>query len=323
MKYHDTGNGWTFVSASASKNSFNDAIVGVGMLVGPRALKSLNSIEKIQPRMMVAMFNGNPSTTIISCYSPTNVSDETDLIAFYNEQSSFVCSIPNHSVLLIGRDMNVKIVKNVNNKLSFHNSKNRNGEHLTDFTLENRWTCLNTKFQKMKGKLWTYTDANKTKAQVDYILMNQKWNNSTLNCATYVSFKGVSFDYPIVTAEIQQKLRRNAKRTTTIVQDDCPLLNNSDINDKYTLILRNIFDALSEISETPTPNDDYEKFVHTEEATECILTKQRAKPCVQWEILAIGKKHADVKTASLCNRRNPTNTNAQKLKMAQNELTYT
>ena len=34
-----------------------------------------------------------------------------------------------------------QIGKNVNNKFSLHNSSNRNGEHLTDFTLENRLTC--------------------------------------------------------------------------------------------------------------------------------------------------------------------------------------
>ena len=60
------------------------------MLVGPQALKSLNSIKKIHPRMMVATFNGNPSATIISYYSPTNVSEETELIAFYDELSSLV-----------------------------------------------------------------------------------------------------------------------------------------------------------------------------------------------------------------------------------------
>ena len=69
-------------------------IGGVGILIRPRALKSLNSIEKIQPRMMVATFNGNPSATIIFCYSPTNVSEETELIAFYDELSSLGHSIP-------------------------------------------------------------------------------------------------------------------------------------------------------------------------------------------------------------------------------------
>ena len=129
-------------------------IGSVGMLIGPQALKSVNSIEKIQPRMMVATFNDNPSATIISCYSHTNVSEKTDLIAFFNELSSFVRSIPKHNVLVIGGDTNAHIGKNVNNKFSLHNTSNRNGEHLTDFTLEKRLTCLNTKFQKREEKLW-------------------------------------------------------------------------------------------------------------------------------------------------------------------------
>ena len=52
--------------------------------------------------MMAATFNGNPRATIISCYSPTNVSEETELIAFYDELSSLVHSIPKHNVLVIG-----------------------------------------------------------------------------------------------------------------------------------------------------------------------------------------------------------------------------
>ena len=87
--------------------------------------------------MMIATFNGNPSATII-CYSATNVSEETGLIAFYNGLSSLVRSIPKHNVLVIGRDMNVKIGKNVNHKSSLHNSSNKNGEHITDFPIENR-----------------------------------------------------------------------------------------------------------------------------------------------------------------------------------------
>ena len=105
------------------------------MLIGPQALKPLNSKEKIHPRMMVATFNGNPRATIISCYSPTNVSEEIELIAFYDELSSLVRSIPKHNVLVIGRDMNAQIGKNGNHKYSLHNSLNRNGQHLTDITI--------------------------------------------------------------------------------------------------------------------------------------------------------------------------------------------
>ena len=73
---------------------------------------------------------------IISCCSPTNVSEQTDLIAFYNELSSLVRSILKHNVLVISEDMNVQIGKNINHKFSLHNSSNRNGEYLTNLTLE-------------------------------------------------------------------------------------------------------------------------------------------------------------------------------------------
>ena len=60
--------------------------------------------------MMAATFNGNSSATIISCYSPTNVSEETEQVTFYDELSSLVRSIPKH-MLVIGGDMNAQIGK--------------------------------------------------------------------------------------------------------------------------------------------------------------------------------------------------------------------
>ena len=110
-----------------------------------------------------------PRQTSISYYSLTNFNEETVLIAFYNELFSSVLSIPKHNVLIIGGYMNAWIGKNVNNKFSLHNSSNRNGEHLT----ENKWTCFITKFQKRKGKLWTYTYINNANSQIDYILINK------------------------------------------------------------------------------------------------------------------------------------------------------
>ena len=65
-----------------------------------------------------------------------------------------------------------------------------------------------------------------------------------------------------------------------------------DISYKCTITLRNKFDALQEISETLTLNDEYENFVntHMEAAAECIPTKQRAKHRIPWKTLAVRKK---------------------------------
>ena len=108
----------------------------------------------------------------------------------------------------------------------------------------------------------------------------------------------------------------------TTVHYDWARLNNKDIRDKYILAIRNKYDALQEQTETHTPNEEYENFIstHLELAAEFLPTKQRRKYRVRWETLAFREKCVDVKTASKCNRKNPTNTNALKLKKAQNEL---
>ena len=71
--------------------------------------------------------------------------------------------------------MNTQISKEQNNKFSLPNSS-------IDFSLENKQTCLNTKFQKRKGNLWTNSYPNYAKAKIDYILINKEWINSALNC---------------------------------------------------------------------------------------------------------------------------------------------
>ena len=285
------------------------------MLIGPRALTTLNSIERIQPRTMGATFNGNPRAKIISCYSPTNVNEETELVTFNNELSSLVCSILKHDILVIGGDMNAQIRKNGNNRHTLHNTSNGNGQHLTDFMTENKLSCLNTNYQKREGKLWTYTYVNNSKAQIDYVFINKKWKNSAMNCEAYSSFEGVSSDHRIVTAKIRLSLRKNVTRTAATKHYDWALLNNSDIRDKYVLELRNRFET-QEKTEKGTPNDQYENFVnaHFEAAAKCIPTKPRTKYRVPWETLAVREKRAHVKTAFKSYRKNPTNTNAIKLK---------
>ena len=117
---------------------------------------------------MVGAFKGNSSKKNISYYCATNASDETDLITFYKELSSLVCCIPIDNFLIIDRDMNAQIRKDENNKLCSHNSSNRNGEHLTVFSLENMQTWLNTKLQKKKRKTMDRHLANIAKAEKSY-----------------------------------------------------------------------------------------------------------------------------------------------------------
>ena len=117
---------------------------------------------------------------------------------------------------------------------------------LTGWSVTNYWCEFVLCFLKREGKLWTSTYANNTKAQIDYVFINKKWNNSAFNCEAYSSLEGVSTNHQIVTAKIQLSLRKNATLTTITGHYDSALFNNRDIKDKYALTLRNKFDAIRE-----------------------------------------------------------------------------
>ena len=99
-------------------------------------------------------------------------------------------------------------------------------------------------------------------------------------------------NYQIFSTKICLGLHWNTTQTTKTTQYDWALLNNRDISDKYTITLRNKSDALQEISETLTPNDEYENFVnaHVEAVAECLRTKLRAKHRIPWETLVVKEK---------------------------------
>ena len=111
---------------------------------------TIADIEMITPRIMIATFHGNPETTVISCYSQTNVSDEIDTEIFYSDISSLIRQVPKHNVLLIGCDFNAQLCQN-NFKQAYHINGNWNGEMLKNILLENKLVCLNTLFQKRQG----------------------------------------------------------------------------------------------------------------------------------------------------------------------------
>ena len=54
------------------------------------------SIKTISDRTLQVTFNGNPKTTVIVTYSPTNVTED-EVIDYVNELNETVKSIPAHN----------------------------------------------------------------------------------------------------------------------------------------------------------------------------------------------------------------------------------
>ena len=191
------------------------------MLLSSHATKSLNSIEKISSRILVATFHGIPEPTLISCYSPTNIADEQEVVDFYDDLSSLTRSIPKHNVLIIGRDQNAQIGQSIHHIFTYHHTSNRDGEYLEHFLIENGLLCINTPFQKRRGKLWTYTYPNGDIAQIDYMMINKKWIDSVQNCEAYHSLEGISTDHGMMSLRIKLSLRANKKKSNAKIASNC------------------------------------------------------------------------------------------------------
>ena len=69
---------------------------------------------------MIANFKGNPHTSVISFYSPTNVSDDQEIELFYTRLTSLTRQIPKHNVLILGGDLNAHLGQESGYKYQYH-----------------------------------------------------------------------------------------------------------------------------------------------------------------------------------------------------------
>ena len=138
--------------------------------VQKQLLPILTSIKKVNDRILIATFRGNPKTVIISCYSPHNHVPIDEVEAFYEQLSNVISTIPPHNNLIIGGDFNARIT----GKFSYHQLANRNGELMEEFLHQHHLLAGNTLLQKRERKLWTWRHPAGHLAQIDFILYRKR-----------------------------------------------------------------------------------------------------------------------------------------------------
>ena len=150
--------------------------------------------------------------------------------------------------------------------------------------------ACNTRFQKAKEKLWTFTYPNKSQAQLDYILVNTKWRNSVKDCQAYNSFGPLNSDHRNVSTKMQLSLRSNKKvKAKSNLPHDWQLFKSDcSIKEAYTVEVNNRFEALYQDIENPTANEIYSALIEAHEgySSHEIRTKEKG----QEETGAMGKR---------------------------------
>ena len=85
---------------------------GVGIMMTPRASRSLLGWEPVNERIILARFrttNSRITLTVITCYAPTNESDEEMKEQFYETLQNILSKRTEREVVLMIGDFNAKV----------------------------------------------------------------------------------------------------------------------------------------------------------------------------------------------------------------------
>lgn len=271
IEYRTIGSSY-FVISSGWRNEAQASQGGVGLLLGRKAKKALLDAKRISNRILRAEFDGNPKTTVLVIYAPTNSAEVSEVEEFYKSLRGTLQDIPAHNFLTILGDFNARIGPDVAPH-TYHDATNRNGSYMADLLLEFGLLAANAQFQKRPGKLWTFKDrATDSLRQLDYILIRRKWRNSLMNAEAYSSFCTVGSDHRVVCAKIRLSLR-TAKHAKKVRHDWKRFSASPEIQEQYTVAVKNRFQVL----EDDGCGTSYENFVEANRQAmeECVPVKPK------------------------------------------------
>lgn len=319
---HELIDGYYLVTSSATKNTANATIGGVGFLISPIAYEHISNVEEISSRLLVLELNGNPKVTLISAYSPHNSSDETEVDRFYNDLRSILDNVPAHNLLFVPGDFNAKLGPN-DVKFTFNKETNRNGEKLLDLMEEYNLFASNAQFMKPTNQLWTFEYPNGDRAQIDYILCRKKWRNSVRNCRSYSTFSAVGSDHRIVSATIKLSLRISKRTPPDPMKtiDWSKVCEDPNLSSKYALDVFNRFGELSTLHEDGDIESQYTALMEAnEEIALSTLPKKAKSKKTPFNTIIISDARENVKKLSLEYHSKPSSTKKRKLTMAKKKL---
>ncbi|CAM4364063.1 unnamed protein product [Leuciscus chuanchicus] len=251
---------WRSDYCSATKTSQGNHVGGIGLLTNSEAAKTMTSTTKVSDRIMKANFAGNPTTTVIVAYAPTEEKPKAEKDEFYAKLLKCAQEVPPHNMPVIAGDFNARIGLDSSilnpravGKHALHEKTNDNGSRLVEFCETTNTRSAQFRFPHKKSRIWTWQpDANrkenddKNRAQLDHILISGKWENSVKNIRAYNTVD-VGSDHRIVNAQIRVSLRAPVENKNKRPKYDWrKLKENNELQNKYAIAIKNHFSVLSE-----------------------------------------------------------------------------
>ena len=242
---------------------------GVGLMLSRQAQRALIGWEAHGPRIITATFRTvkkKIKMNIIQCYAPTNDGDEEDKSQFYSRLQKILENYPDKDITILIGDLNAKIGPDntgYEQVMGTHalGEMNENGEIFADLCALNNLVIGGSIFphKRIHKSTWVSPDSV-TENQIDHVCISRKFRRSLLDVRVRRG-ADVASDHHLVVARLKLKLKKNQMldRPVRRAKYNISLLKDPNTREKFSLVLKNKFQALQELHEE-------EESIHEEES---------------------------------------------------------
>ena len=202
---------------------------------------------------------------MIHVYAPTQDYDDENIEEFYEQIQVAVSYTKSSDIICIMGDLNAK-VGNVTDCNIIGNcglgKLNERGQRLIGFCNENNMVFMNTWFQQPLCRLYTWkSPGDISRNQIDYIMINQRFQNCVKQAKTYPE-ADINSDHNPVTIKFKVKLKK-IKINQAQSQIDYNLLKDDTYKKRYNILVKNYYDVLGS-EEVQQDHENEEEHVEKE-----------------------------------------------------------
>ena len=230
---------------------------GVAIWIRQKIATALIGYEPINDRMMLIKLAAVPNNlTVVQVYAPTSAADEDSIETFYKDLSGLLKKMPKHDIWMVIGDCNAKVgtERDSSGVVGPYGlgELNERGERLKEFCVDHDLVIMNTWFQQHPRRLYTWTAPDrKTRNQIDYIMVPQRWKLSVSSCKTFPGADCDS-DHSLLAAALKFKYKRKIKPIRVQRLNIEELEGDKAVH--YAVSVKNRFEALQDVEEENTPD---------------------------------------------------------------------
>ena len=219
---------------------------GVGFLLKKHIARCVIGYWAISDRVMILKVKGSPfNINFIQVYAPTSASSNEELEVFYEQVEKAKGQCKSQEIVITMGDLNAKVGSTADEVVGPFGlgERNERGDRWVEWCKENNLIIANTYYRHHPRFLWTWkSPGDIVRNQIDYIAISRRFRNAVIQCKTKPS-ADCNSDHVPVTASFKVKLKK-LKKEKPKKQLEYGLLRNRDLQEKYSIEVKNRYEAL-------------------------------------------------------------------------------